>query len=310
MTAAAAGPAAPVPVLEVGGTHVTAALVAPDTGRPVPSSVIRRPLDSHGTADGILDTVARTGLELPAGHRPCWGVAVPGPFDYDNGIGHYVGVGKFESLSGADVAAGLHRRLGDRAERLCFLNDADAFGLGEYRAGAAAGHDRAVCLTLGTGVGSSFLERGRPVHDDPRVPPEGFVHHLIAHGGPLEDAVSRRAIRARYTRRAALPDGAEVPDVREIAARAQDGDPVAAEAFEYAFGTLGQVLAPWIDRFEATCVVIGGSMARSWELVRTAFTDGLPAANRAAVSVLPAGHPEEAPLIGAAQWAQDAPDPA
>ncbi|MFI0724121.1 ROK family protein [Streptomyces sp. NPDC021224] len=310
MTAAAAGPAAPVPVLEIGGTHVTAALVATDTGRPVPSSVIRRPLDSHGTADGILDTVARAGLALPTGHRPCWGVAVPGPFDYDDGIGRYVGVGKFESLSGVDVAAGLRRRLGDRADRLRFLNDADAFGLGEYRAGAAAGHDRVVCLTLGTGVGSSFLERGRPVHDDPRVPPEGFVHHLTAHGGPLEDTVSRRAIRARYARRAALPDGPGVPDVREIAARAQDGDPVAAEVFEYAFGTLGQALDPWIARFEASCVVIGGSMARSWELVHPAFTDGLRAASTPAVSVQPAGHPQEAPLTGAAQWAQDVPDPA
>ncbi|MCF2435267.1 ROK family protein [Streptomyces thinghirensis] len=49
--------------------------------------------------------------------------------------------------------------------------------MGEYGAGAATGHDRVVCLTLGTGVGSSFLSAGRPVHSGPGVPPSGHVHH-------------------------------------------------------------------------------------------------------------------------------------
>jgi glucokinase len=307
VTAAPTGPAAAIPVLEIGGTHVTAALVDPDTARPVPSSVTRRPLGSHADAGSILDAIARTALELPAGHRACWGVAVPGPFDYAAGIGRFTGIGKFESLSGVDVGAGLRRRLADRAERLCFLNDADAFALGEYRAGAAAGHDRVVCLTLGTGVGSSFLRAGRPVHDGTEVPPAGHVHRLTVHGRPLEDTVSRQAIRARYARRAALPDGGDLPDVREIADRAKEGDTVAAEVFRYAFDTLGQALAPWNARFQAGAVVVGGSMARSWELVHPALTAGLASAGGTTVSVLRAGRPEEAPLIGAAHWAQHTP---
>ena len=64
--------------------------------------------------------------------------------------------------------------------------------------GAAAGRDRAVCVTLGTGVGSSFLHDGRPVTDGPTVPPEGRAHRITVDGLPLEDVVSRRAIRARH----------------------------------------------------------------------------------------------------------------
>jgi glucokinase len=309
VTVASTGRApAPVPVLDIGGTHVTAALVDPATSHPVPSTVTRVPLNSHAAADGILDTIARAAVALPAGHSRCWGVAMPGPFDYATGIGRFTGVGKFESLSGVDVGAGLRQRLAGRAERLCFLNDADAFAIGEHRAGAAAGHDRVLCLTLGTGVGSSFLSSGRPVHTGTRVPPSGHVHHLTLHGRPLEDTVSRRGIRTHYARLADPADDQHLPDVHEMAARAKEGDAAAAEAFRYAFDSLGQALAPWIDRFEATAVVVGGSMAQSWDLVHPALTAGLTSAGGTDVPVLAARQPAEAPLIGAAHWAQDTPD--
>ncbi|MEU7334675.1 ROK family protein [Streptomyces sp. NPDC007074] len=296
-----------IPVLDIGGTHVTAAVVDPATRRPVPASVLRRPLGSDATADSILDAIARAALELPAGHRPSWGVAIPGPFDYDTGVGRFTGVGKFETLSGVDVGAGLRRRLGRRAERLRFLNDADAFAIGEHHAGSAAGHERVVCLTLGTGVGSSFLRDGLPVHDGTRVPPDGHLHRLTVRDRPLEDVVSRRAIRARYGRLGSLTEDDVLPDVHEIAALARRGDPAASEAFRYAFVALGEALAPWIVRFAATAVVIGGSMARSWDLIHPALSAGLARTGGATARVLPAGRPAEAPLIGAADWAQAAP---
>lgn len=298
---------APFPVLDIGGTHVTAALVDLATNRPLPSSVIRRPLGSDGAAAGILDAIALTALELPTEHRLSWGVAMPGPFDYATGIGRFKGIGKFESLSGVDVGAGLRRRLAHRAERLRFLNDADAFAIGEYHAGAAAGHDRVLCLTLGTGVGSSFLRSGLPVHDGPQVPPEGHVHRLTVGGRPLEDLVSRRAIRAHYARLAAASDDRARLDVHEIAALAIEGAPAAVQAFRYAFDTLGQALGPWVDRFGATAVVVGGSMAQSWNLIHPALSAGLVLTGGTAARVLPARQPAEAPLIGAAHWAQDTP---
>ncbi|MEW1648225.1 ROK family protein [Streptomyces sp. NPDC091219] len=296
---------APVPVLDIGGTHVTAALVDPVTNSPLPSSVLRRPLRSDATADSILGTIALTALELPAEHGACWGVAIPGPFDYDTGMGRFTGIGKFEALSGVDVGVGLRRRLADRAEHLRFLNDADAFAIGEYRAGAAAGHKRVACLTLGTGVGSSFLSDGVPVHDGTEVPPGGHVHRLTLHGRPLEDLVSRRAIRDLYGHLTDMAEDQEPPDVHEIAAMIKAGDPAATEAFRYAFETLGQALGPWIDRFEATAVVIGGSMAKSWNLIHPALSAKLVPAGGATVQVLPARQAAEAPLIGAAHWAQD-----
>jgi glucokinase len=134
------------------------------------------------------------------------------------------------------------------------------------------------------------------------------VHRLTVHGRPLEDTVSRRGIRRHYAR---LSPGAGqlLPDVRELAARATAGDAAAVSAFRYAFEALGLALAPWIDRFDATAVVVGGSMARSWDLIHPALTAGLASAGGPDdVPVRPARNPEEAPLTGAAEWVRGIPE--
>jgi glucokinase len=150
----------PIPVLEIGGTHVTAALVDPYPGRVAPGTRRSLPLRPTGAADEILDTLSSCASALGATVGATWGVAIPGPFDYAHGIGRFNGVAKFESLSDVDVGQALVRAIRPSPSRLLFVNDADAFLIGEGLAGAAVGHDRAAGVTLGTGVGSAFLDRG------------------------------------------------------------------------------------------------------------------------------------------------------
>jgi glucokinase len=278
-----------VPVLEIGGTHVTAALVADATVE----TAARLPLPANGSATEILDGIAAAAATLNAPPGSRWGVAVPGPFDYAAGIGLFRDVGKFDALCGVDVGAELRRRL--PTPTLHFLNDADAFGIGEYVSGAAAGHPRAVCLTLGSGVGSAFLDRGLPVDNGPLVPPDGSAH-LLQHGGrPLEETVSRRAIRAAYAR----ATNAEAPDVQAIAERARSGDDEAKSVLDNAFRALGTTIGPWLATFDATVLVVGGSIAASWDLVEGPLRAGLPAE----VELRPASRPTDAALLGAAWWA-------
>lgn len=119
-------------------------------------------------------------------------MALPGPFDYESGLALFRDVGKFDALYGVNVRTELSRRMRPAPGALRFLNDADAFGIGEFVAGATAGHERAVCVTLGSGVGSAFLDHGEPVNDGPDVPPDGSAHLLSYEGRPLEETVSRR----------------------------------------------------------------------------------------------------------------------
>ena len=296
-------PADPVPVLEIGGTHVTAVLVVADSWALVPDSLRTAPLDADGTAEELLDDLAAVANRLPGGHRSDWVVATPGPFDYRRGIGLFRDVGKFDSLYGVDVGCGLTVRIRPRPFAVRFLNDADAFGVGEYAAGAARGHDRAVCITLGTGVGSAFLDRGRPVNSGPLVPPDGSVHLVVHEGRLLEETVSRRAIRTAYAAAVRSPGGV-APDVHTIAERSRHGDEVARAVLAHALTGLGAALAPLVQRFGASILVIGGAMAGSWDIVEPEVRRGLAQAGShpGSLEVRPAERNAVAALLGAAFW--------
>jgi glucokinase len=319
-----------VGALEVGGTHVTAALVDPAAGSVLPGSLHRRTLDAQGGAAEIVrdmaavaTTAASSLTQSPAALM--WGVALPGPFDYERGVGDFDGVGKFQALRGLDVAALLCDAGLGRPGRLRFVNDTLAFALGEWATGAAQGYDRVVAVTLGTGVGSAFLVGGSPVTCGTGVPPGGQLHRLQIDGQPLESTVSRAAIRTCYARLAGAPRGGGVEhsaerspatdamstslDVEQIANLAAQGDRSAGAAMRQPLRSLGAVLAPWVTAFGADVLVVGGSIARSWSVVAPALTEGLregppgcvPSAM--ACQLTRARHLRTSALVGAAAWA-------
>ena len=286
-----------VSVMDVGGSHVTAANVNLRSRGVVPGQLFREPLDGDGSASEIVAALARCARRLPAQAGGRWAIALPGPFDHERGIGRYEGVGKFEALRDFDLRAALVPLL-PGAVGISFHHDADAFLLGEWWTGAARGHRCAAGITLGTGVGSSFLRGGHILRAGPGIPPEGRVDLLRYAGRPPEETVSRRAIRRAYAGATGATGESPGPDVREIGQRARQGDRAAADVFAQAFCALGVVLGPGLVASGATVLVVGGSIAASWDLVA-----GPLRAGTATVVVEPARHLAEAPLLGAAYLA-------
>ena len=297
------------PVIDVGGTHVTAALVDTPRWRTADGTRHRTPLRGDGSAAEIVRSLATAIQSSGDIGASILGVSMPGPFDYDAGIGRFHGVGKFDALNGVDVGAALRSALPVPPARIVFVNDASAFATGEWVAGAARGAGRVVGITLGTGVGSAFLDDGRTVSAGPSVPPSGHAYLLRIDGRPLEDIVSRRAIVAAYQPEMARRAGA---DVDMIARYATDGDVVAQRVLEHAMGALGEALRPWLVRFNADILVVGGGMTASWELIEPALRAGLFHASSPAVPAWTGGtlvrsaDPEESTLVGAAWQAASA----
>lgn len=291
------GAAGLVPVMEIGGTHVTTALVAMAESVPLVVERHRAPLGADDDAAQIVDALVRAADKLHLPDAPAWGIAIPGPFDYEHGVGHFEHVGKFEHLNGFDLGSALREQLQPSPQQVHFLNDADAFGLGECAAGAGRHHDRAVCLTLGTGVGSAFIANGTPVNDGPTVPQDGSAHLLSVDGQPLEDTVSRRAIRRTYSQYTG-----EWLDVHEIAQRARLGDRVALGVLDNAMRALGEAIGPWVRSFDATVLVVGGSISKSWDILERPLRAGLMIAHPDLIrtELLAASIADDAPLVGAA----------
>lgn len=287
-------PSPAVAAMDIGGTHATAAVIDPTTWRAADTAV-RVPLDSNGSAAEIIDHFAGAAAAVQAAPDTWWGVSIPDPFDYRRGIAHYEGVGKFDQLRGMDLRSALLTAMPVRPAGIAFVNDADAFLLGEWLRGAATGTVRSAAVTLGTGVGSSFLADGVIVDSGRDVPPGGRAHRLRVGGQPLEQLMSRRAIRHGY---AAL-SGDTAADVEEICQRAREGDTAASAALSPPLRTLGSALDPWLARFGAQVLVVGGSMAASWDVLQPAFLDGL-ANSTVPLVIRVAADADGAPLLGAA----------
>jgi glucokinase len=277
--------------LEVGGSHVAAAWVDTGDWAIVDGTYSERDIDPNGAAEHIAATIADAARDLgaPTGRLT---IAIPGPFDYDDGIGRFSGVGKFEALNGFDLRAALRSRLNPPPDDIAFLNDAAAFGIGEWANGAAAGSRRTICVTLGTGVGSAFLADGEPVTDGETVPPEGRVDLLSIGAAPLEERVSTRAIVRAY---------GSANGVHQVVAAARRGDAHARDVLSDAFMALGATLAPWVLSFDADALVIGGKIATAWPEVAPPLTSGLRSKG-VGVEVHPARRPTESGLIGAAHF--------
>jgi predicted NBD/HSP70 family sugar kinase len=273
-----------VGALEIGGGHLSAARVDVATASVEPSTRCRIPLEPGAGRDELLDEIRRAATSVAASRL---GVAVPGPFDYASGVSKLEH--KLEAIYGVDLRRELTIALDLEPEAIVFLNDADAFLLGESWAGAARGHERAVGVTLGTGLGSAFLEDGRIVDSGPRVPPEGSLHLPTFRAAPVEDAISGRALSARH--------GAGLAP-EQIAERARAGDARARACFAAFARDLAEVLEPWVAAFAPTCVVVGGSIARAWDLLGSELEPAFPG-----VTVTAAAQIDDAPLLGAAHCA-------
>jgi glucokinase len=278
--------------VELGGTHVSSARIVLHGDATDLVDLRRAEISPDASRDELLACIVSTATHAADPSIAAWGVAVPGPFDYARGVSRIRGVAKLDALYGVDLRRELASALRVRSPGVIrFINDANAFLLGESFAGAARGHRRAIGLTLGTGLGSAFLRDGDIIDRDPGVPPEGRLDLVPFRGGAIEDRISRRGLLAAYGRPGA--------DVVDMAARARAGEADAQEAFARFGALLGEFVAPWVVAFAPTALIFGGSISRSWDLFADAFLQACPPALELA-SCAVAQRPDAAALLGAA----------
>ena len=312
--------------VDIGGSHVTAALVGKADGKWLPDSYSTRRIDPAADGRRIIDEwmeVIGQALDHCNGHVLTGvGVAMPGPFDYSNGVSQIEGVGKYEKLFGVNVRRALLDRLagrggaarertregaadtrsgsvvrglrrGDGCLPIFFENDAACFGLGECLVGEGAAYGKVIAITLGTGFGAAFVDNRQLVKDGPGVPVGGYLYNVPYRDSIAEDYFSSRWLLSAFEMRA----GFAAKDVKEIAALALAGaDVVAVEIFRELGERLGVFLARWIKDFHADALVIGGSIAQASALFLPAMREVLGAD----VFVGIAEQPEMSAVTGAA----------
>ncbi|MEX6688693.1 ROK family protein [Danxiaibacter flavus] len=249
---------------DIGGSHITAALVDAENGSLIKESMVRARVDAQAQAHVILkqwiDALKKVQASVDNVKLGGIGFAMPGPFDYTNGISLIEGVCKYHSLYGVNVRQCFVDAFGVNGElSVCFENDASCFALGEAWSGSASAYSNVIALTLGTGFGSTFMTDGKVIHNGSGVPDGGYLYNWPFREGMAEDYISTRWLVKEYNSRS----GNDAKDAREIQQKVEEKDAHAIAVFKEFGETLAECIAPWIQSFKADCVVIGGNITQA-----------------------------------------------
>jgi glucokinase len=275
--------------IDIGGSHITAALVNLETRTLVAGTLHREVLDSNDTADNILSCwckVIKKVYEEAMVSEKYIGIAMPGPFDYENGISLIQDQDKFRSLYQLHLKQELAIRLHIQPDQVRFLNDAAGFLQGEVFCGAAREGKQVVGLTLGTGLGSAFFTNG--LAEDAALWQSPFKD------GIAEDYLSTRWFIHRYFQQT----GKVIKGVKALTLL-ENQSPLTNQLFEEFGHNLADFLSPMVTARQADVVVLGGNISKAHPYFLPALNARLREKN-AHTQVKIAELKEVASLIGAA----------
>jgi glucokinase len=247
--------------VDLGGTKILAGVVTPE------GEVLRRHerQTPHDAQDSVVRELEAAVEALLDDDVAAIGFGVPSPIDLEQGL-----VVECVNLPLKDFT--LRDHMAGRFGRPIGLdNDANAAGIGEWRAGAGRGVDDLVMLTLGTGLGGGVISGGRPfrgrhglgaelghvvvVHDGRRC--QGACH---GHGH-LEPYVTGLAATA-----AAQEAFGPAADAHRLIRLANEGDEQAKAILREIGSHLGSGMGSFVNVFEPELIVIGGGFGvAAWE---------------------------------------------
>jgi glucokinase len=275
--------------IDIGGSHITVALVDLQGHSIIRDSLVRHHVNSKSNAEKIIEQWTNAISNCRASYSDPSkkiGMALPGPFDYERGISLIKDLDKYESLYNLNVKKLLAHKLEIEEEDIFMMNDASCFLKGEVFAGAAKKCNNVIGITLGTGLGSATFKDG--------VIYDGDLYCTNHKRGTAEDYLSTRWFIRQYKELT----GVTAKNVKEIKERVPL-DETAGSLFTEFGNNLGEVLATYIKRHNAEIVVIGGNIINAWELF---IPETKKILNRHSLnaSLTKAKLGEEASLMGAA----------
>jgi len=291
--------------VDIGGSHVSSMAFSLEEKKLLSKTFAESELDNHASSNKILACwaeVIRETMQL-AGREKVVGIgfAMPGPFDYVNGISLFTGQnGKYENTYGLNVPDELRKYLKLPAGfRIRFINDATAFAIGEDQVGQGKLSNRSLSVTLGTGFGSAFIRNGLPVVEGNDVPNQGCVWHIPFEDGIADDYFSTRGLISRFEKET----GKKINGVKELALLAES-DQVAQNLFIDFGRKMGAFVKPWVEKFGIEVLVMGGNISRAFHLFGSHLEQYLADSNQQ-VKVAVSDLKENASFIGSAILVDD-----
>ncbi|ASN05649.1 ROK family protein [Virgibacillus necropolis] len=190
------------------------------------------------------------------------GVAIPGPFDYENGISLMRGIRKYDAIYKINLKELMIQwivELGfNDTTPLIFENDATSFAKGEYYYGVAKGMNKGMFITLGTGCGSTFIENALIVKNKYGLNQTGMIYDAPFLTGTIDEYLSAKGLKD-----VAKANNLMIPDGYQLFLAAEKGDMMARKTFKQFGKQIARGLSPFILSFEPDILVLGGQISQS-----------------------------------------------
>ncbi len=263
--------------VDIGGTHLRAALYEPDTTQPISHQRV----ETLNNEPGVYQRLAQLVQSIwpKQGEVIGIGVACPGPLDPHTGyILKTPNIKEWQNFP-------LGPKLSEQFDVPVFVdNDANLAALGEWKFGAGRGHKDVLYLTISTGVGGGVIaddhllqgyhglatELGHTIVDpDGPVCSCGFQGHLESFSsGP---AIVKYVLEElKGGARSNLKADANLT-ARVIADAAIHGDALAISAYRRAGEYLGIGVANFLHSFDPSIVIFGGGVSQVGPLLFDSF---------------------------------------
>jgi glucokinase len=277
--------------IDIGGSHITTALIDTQKRVILEQTKMRTLVNALDGAEYIIASWAGNIKESfdALGITPNkLGIAMPGPFEYQEGISLMKGQGKYDSLYGLNIRELLSEQLKLEPEYISFANDAACFLQGEVFCGAARTKETVFGLTLGTGLGSA-----RAVN--------GFAKDANLWCSPFKNGVAEDYLSGRWiVNRFYELTNRKVRNVKELI-EDESLNSCCNQIFIEFGNNLGEFLEPFIIEEKISLVVLGGSITNSFTLFYPALRKYLQEKSLS-TEVCKSSLGEDAAMLGAVSY--------
>ena len=250
---------------DIGGSHITAAIIDSQEHQIISDTMVRVHVDPSAESVIILSTWAEAitmVLQNADDAKPGYlAFAMPGPFNYQDGISLIKGLHKYDLLYGVNVKEYLSEKLDLPLHKIGFINDAQAFLEGEIRVNGYSKSKKILGVTLGTGLGTAISYNG--VTNDMNFAMLPFLN------GIAEEYLSTRWFVNRYNQLCDQP----VSNVKEMIMQGQHM--ITDTVFDEFTNNFSKFLSYVINKEGVEEVVIGGNIAKAEDKFLNALTYNL-----------------------------------
>lgn len=275
--------------IDIGGSHITMAQVDPEKREIISSTYVREHVYSFGAKETIfsawISAIEKVTHDLNKSELLI-GIAMPGPFDYENGIS-LMQQGKFIDMYQVNIKQELIERLAISSDQIYFVNDAGAFLEGEVFGGCVRDYRKVFGVTLGTGLGTAFYD-GEVASDEDLW------------DSPFKDSICEDYLATRwFVNHYKALTGGEISGTKDLLDQPED---IQKKIFDDYADSFADFIVQYVRSYSPEVLVIGGNIAKVYPYFKKRLNQHLEE-HKIKLPIKISAIFEDAAILGAAGYA-------